>query len=158
MKKRGEMMGQPLVMIFALVVGALILIWGIYQVYQLTTLAKEVEVRDYIEKLRKDTQRYYYYETGSTNKFSIRLPQEYTYICFVDQKAPFLGGIKRPNGFNEGFVKARSENIFVYSKEDIQAYSITSLKPQANKNPLCVENKKEIIITSKGSYVEISDA
>lgn len=162
MEKRGQLLGQPFIMIFGLIAGALILAWGIYQVYQLIDLSKDVQVEDYINGFSKDVQRYYYLEQGSSNKFKISLPQEYSYICFVDRVNPFycsngpIPCIKPPN-YNHPFVIARkSDNVFVYSKSDVLAYHVPYLRTPATENPLCVKNMMNVLLTSKGTYVEVS--
>jgi hypothetical protein len=163
MKKRGQLMAQPLVMIFAMIVGALILAWGIYEVYKLLNVAKDVQAADYITGLSKDVQRYYYYEPGSSNRFKINLPADFSYICFVNQDITFQcvsGGSPpcvMPPNYNKAFVIGRkSDNVFIFSKKEVFAYHVPYLMPPDTENPLCVNNYNSTVLTSKGTYVEVS--
>ncbi len=165
MKKRGQLLAQPFVMIFAIIVGALILTWGIYEVYKLINVSCDVELVDYITTLKKDVQRYYYYESGSSNKFKINLPCEASYICFVSHDIPFYcsvagAGIScvKPQGYNQGFIVGRkNDNVFIYSKKGVDAYYVPYLRPIGTENPLCISDQKQVILTSKGTYVEVSN-
>jgi len=159
MKKRGQLLGQPFMMIFALIVGALILAWGAYEVYKLVNVAKDVQAADYISNLRSDVNRYYYYVPGSSNKFKVGLPASYDYICFVNHNSTLnpAPSVKPPN-YNHVFVDARkSDDVFVYSKNDVLAYNVPYVRPPDGKNPLCLKNQKSFILTSKGNYVEVND-
>ncbi|MFH1331808.1 MAG: hypothetical protein ABIH63_00805 [archaeon] len=157
MKKRGQLLGQPIVMIFALIVGALILAWGIFQAYKLMNIAREVEVADYVTTLRKDVERYYYFEPGSSGRFKVSLPSYYNYICFASHEIPFFGSTPKPPNYNAAFVALRNNsNIFVYSQKEVLTYNVPYLRAPANQNPLCVKNQMNIMLTSRGTYVEVS--
>lgn len=161
MKKRGQLLGQPLLMIFALIVGALILAWGVYQIYKLTTTSCSVEVEGYIATLKKDVQRYYYFEVGSSNKFQVRLPCDYNYICFVNHSTPPpTDPAVRPPNYNRQFVLDRQDdNVFIYSKKEVSTFYIPYLSlPSTSNKVLCVKNYQYIILTSQGTYVEVSNA
>lgn len=157
MKKRGQLLGQPIVMIFALIVGGLILGWGIFQAYKLLNTAREVEVADYVATLKRDVERYYYFEPGSSGKFKVSLPQDFTYVCFASHEIPFFGSTTKPPNYNHAFVALRNNtNIFVYSKKGVLTYYIPYLRAPASQNPLCVKNQMNVMLTSRGTYVEVS--
>ena len=159
MKKRGQLLGQPLVMIFALVVGALILTWGVYQVYKLVKISCDVEVADYVTGLKKDVQRYCYFEVGSSNRFIVNLPCDFNYVCFASHEIPFFGSTDKPSNYNPTFVALRNNsNVFVYSSKSVLAYYVPCLRAPASQNPLCVRNNMPIVLTSRGNYVEVSKA
>ncbi len=165
MKKRGQLLAQPFVMIFGIIVGALILTWGIYEVYKLINVSCDVELVDYVTTLKKDVQRYYYYESGSSNRFKVDLPCEASHICFVSQDIPFYCRVQgagipcvKPQGYNQGFIVARkNDNVFIYSKKGVDAYYVPYLRPTSTENPLCISDQKQIVLTSKGTYVEVSN-
>ena len=159
MKKRGQLLDQPLVMIFAMIVGALILIWGLYEVYKVVGVSKDVQVIDYITTLKKDVQRYYYFEPGSSSVFKISVPSDFTYVCFANRDgAPVkkLGGVYPVNYNNDFVVGRKSDNVFVYSDGKVLAYYVPYLKTPS-LNVLCYRNGYRITLTSKGNYVEVAD-
>lgn len=160
MKKRGQLLGQPFVMVFALIVGALILTWGIYEVYKLLAVAKDVEVNDYISTLGKDVDRYYYLEPGSSNRFRVSLPSDFSHICFVSREPSATldsNPVPKPNNYNHNFVLARKgDNVFVYSAKDVSAFYVPYVRPPSSSNPSCFANNAFLTLTSKGTYVEVS--
>ncbi|MEM4244796.1 MAG: hypothetical protein QXR60_01145 [Candidatus Nanoarchaeia archaeon] len=163
MRKRGQLLGQPLIMIFALIVGALILAWGAYEIYKLLSFSCEVESRDFISTLKNNAQRYYYYEQGSSNRFQIRLPcDDNAYICFANHSSTLNPNptVKPPN-YNSGFVNGRKgDNVFIFSKKEVFAFNVPYLSPREGTatNPTCVKNYQYVTFTSQGTFVEVTRA
>jgi hypothetical protein len=159
MKKRGQLLGQPLIMIFAMIVGALILVWGLYEGYKVIGVSKDVQVIDYITNLKRDVQRYYYFEPGSSSVFKISVPSDFTYVCFAnrDGTPSKKAGWVYPANYNNDFVVGRkSDNVFVYSKDKVLAYYVPYLKTPS-LDVSCFKNGYKIKLMSKGTYVEVTD-
>ena len=102
-------MSQPLFWVFALFVGGLILIWGGWQIYKLTTFANEIQVNDFIVTLTADVESYYFLDEGSSKVMQVNLPQGLNYICFKDE-----GDLDPPD-----FV-SKDEEFLMESREEIQ--------------------------------------
>ena len=161
MKKRrnekGELMSQPILFIFAAVVGAMILFYGIRTVFQVKQTAELAEVSSFISNLEKDLEQYYYLDTGSSKVVKLNLPGNIQDICFrnvnvntvpndVDTKLNTLMQIN-PN-----------DNLFVYPiKEGKSSFKVKYLVAYPKTNvALCFKNKEDIKITSLGDHVGIS--
>ena len=78
------MLSQPFVYIFALIVGALILVWGGKTVLDLLQTGSQVNVGTFIKSLEEDVAAYKNFGEGSRTTKKVDFPQEITYICFLD--------------------------------------------------------------------------
>jgi len=170
MKKKGQLLGQPFIYIFALIVGALILVWGGKTVLDLMQTGSQVNVGSFIKSLEEDVAAYKNFGEGSRTTKKIDFPGDVTYICFLDlEKSP--NDCKRKEQGNK-IVKCRAEeldeefafqieepnkNIYVLPTDAVKigAFKIDDLKP-ADGNPFCIRNGLEMEIKSKVSHVEIS--
>ena len=85
--KKAQIMGQPFVYIFALVVGALILFWGARTVIKLVERSEMVEVVDFIKTLESTVDEYYMLDEGSEKTIKLRLPKKISYFCVADENA-----------------------------------------------------------------------
>lgn len=172
MKKRGQVLGTPFIMIFALVVGALILIGGLYYVYKLTTTAKEISIIKEINDFKTKVQAYYYLEEGNTRRTKISLPTEAKNICFYDSEKTWnpmtLSGatgrdypadFAAKETYYKNFFKAfKTRNLFIFPKEKLKesSFAIPNLNLESqNNNPICIMNGREVRIISMGDHVEI---
>lgn len=171
MKKRGQLLGTPFVMIFALVVGAMILIGGLYYVYKLTITAEQISIAKEINDFKAQVRTYYYLEEGNTKTVKIALPAKAKNVCFYDYEK---GGWTIPltteaknypqdfttNNFYKTFFKAYTETtMFVLPTKEFKqsAFKIPDLKA-GDKNPTCIRNNGYVKITSMGDHVEIEAA
>lgn len=169
MRKKGQMLSQPFVYIFALIVGALILVWGGKTVLDLLQTGSQVNVGSYIKSLEQDVAAYKNFGEGSKTAKKVDFPQDITYICFLDLERS-ANDCKR-KGANNKIVKCKPEELdeeFAFQIEEpnknvyilptdavkINAFNIKDLKP-AQGNPFCVRNGQDIEIISKVSYVEV---
>lgn len=170
MKKKGQMLSQPFVYIFALVVGALILVWGGKTVLDLVNTGSQVNVGSYIESLESDVAAYKNFGEGSKTSKKVDFPQDITYICFLDlEKNPTdcqrkEAGNKivkcKPAELDEDFafqIEVPNKNIYVLplSAVKINSFLVEDLKPKLG-NPFCVRNGQDIIIESMVDHVVVS--
>lgn len=162
MKKRkrnekGELMSQPILFIFALVVGAMILFYGVRTVFQVKETAELAEISSFVSNLEKDIEQYYYLDTGSSKIIKLNLPGDIQNVCFrnpnintvpndVDSKLNTLMQIN-PN-----------DNLFIYPvKEGKSSFKVKYLIAYPGNNvALCFKNKEDIKITSLGDSVGVS--
>lgn len=167
--KKGQMLSQPFVYIFALIVGGLILVWGGKTVLDLVQTGSQVNVGSFVKSLEEDVAAYKNFGEGSRTARKIDFPQDITYICFLDlEKKPV--DCKRKEKDNK-FVKCNAAELdeeFAFQIEEpnknvyvlpldavkINAFKIDDLKP-ADGNPFCVRNGVDVEIISKVGYVEV---
>lgn len=161
--KKGQLMSQPFVYIFALIVGALVLAYGVYVLYDLVSQTNEVQVLEAIEDLDDIVQTYNILDEGSTKKWRLSFPGEVDSICFYDNSKTIackLDGMNcDPDDLSDGFSLYLSDNNVYLLPLTLSynrlSYDIDNLKPE-NGNPLCVSNGKEIWLESKQDYVGVS--
>jgi len=170
MKKRGQVMGTPFIMIFALVVGALILLGGMYYIYKLTTFAGEVSITKEVNDFKNTVKSYYYLEEGNTKTVKISLPSQAKNICFYDSEKNWLPGddgateknypvdFKAKETFYKNFMGSfKTKNMFVFPSEEFKdsVFEINYLNlEEQTYNPICVRNGQAFKIISKGDHVE----
>ena len=170
MRKKGQMLSQPFVYIFALVVGALILVWGGKTVLDLMNTGSQVNIGTYIKSIESDVVAYKNFGEGSKTNKKVEFPQDITYICFLDlERNPTDCRRKEagnkvvkctPAELDEDFafqIEEPNKNIYVLplSAVKINSFLVEDLKPKAG-NPFCVRNGQEITIESKVDHVEVS--
>lgn len=171
MKKRGQLLGMPFIMIFALVVGALTLAGGLYYVFKLVPMAEQISANKEINDFKTTIKAYYYLEEGNSKKVRLQFPSKAQSICFFDYKKYKAEGWRPGAGtgyppdfaakklFYEKLFSANTErNMFFFPTKDFKesAFYIPylNLESQAN-NPVCVKNGQYIRIVSMGDHVEV---
>jgi len=153
MKKGGQLMGQPFVMIFAAVVGFLILVWGMWQVYQLMGLSEEIQLKKSMNDFQKVVDEYSYFTKGSSTEHKINLPSEFTKICFYDSDDVWS---YTEGDLDKWFIENRGDNVFVFPIDD-SAFNIKGLKVKEDEsNPLCFKTNEKFLLISQGTHVEVS--
>ena len=176
MKRKGQVLGTPFIMIFALVVGALILVGGLYYVFKLTDTAKEISIMKEINDFKATVKTYYFLEEGNSKRIRISFPAQAKNICFYDPekrgwkpatddpsaklaKTNYPPDIETKEQFYKSFFQAHKEkNMFVFPTEDFEesTFKIPYLTLESQKyNPICVRNGNYIKITSMGDHVEV---
>jgi len=172
MRKKGQLLGQPLVYVFALIFGALILAWGINSVMKLGDTAGAVELGKFATSLESKTGQYLNFDEGSTTTIKISLPSKISYVCFFDSQSPVnkcvMNEARTPcriQDLDEGFsalTKTKTKyNIFFLpiNSYNLPPKEIKNLKVDTEiGNPICYTNKagNEFMITSMGTYVSVS--
>lgn len=147
------MLEQPLVWVFALIVGGLILVWGGYQVYKLVSFSNEIQANDFVTTLKSDIESYYYLEEGSSKVITIILPSGIEHICFTDE-----GDYDFPEFLSQGeqfLIKNREENVFMFPSDKIDQGAFFIQHITTDSNPLCLENKDKLILTTLEENVKL---
>lgn len=170
MKRKGQMLSQPFVYIFALVVGALILVWGGKTVLDLVNTGSQVDVGNFVKSLESDVAAYKNFGEGSKTSRKISFPNNINYICFLDLEKKANDCKRKEAGdkvvkctaeeLDDDFafqIEESNRNVYVLpmSELKINSFNIEDLKPTSG-NPFCVRNGVDINIISKVSYVEIN--
>ncbi len=172
MNKKAQLLGQPLVYVFALIFGALVLAWGINSVIKMCNIAATVEIGKFMTQLESKTGQYLNFDEGSTTTMKATLPSKVGYLCFFDSQSTVNKCVMnkerkpcRTQDLDEGFAaltrtKTKYNTFFL----PINAYSlpqkqIKNLQADTSiGNPICYANKpgNEFTLTSMGTYVSVS--
>ena len=161
MNKKGQLLEKPFMFLFITIVGALVFIFGIYLVKSLMQTSDCAQVGLFVNDLRKNVDRYYNFDFGSSTKISLRLPNSIEYVCFKNN--------------NEDLDKAKldkiDQNLFTIldnSKDNVIFTPINKCdktffkvdKIIIKNNPLCILNTGivKIGLENQGDFVEITKA
>ena len=144
MLKRGQILSQPFVYIFAIIVIAFILFFGIRSVIDLIKIGDLVETKTLINKIEKQIDSCYSLDKGSTCSFEdVVISRNIREICFVnveenvnfnivDDETTIIM-INNSINYGEGY------NLFLIPKMgkelDERRHKINNL--YADENPLC---------------------
>lgn len=165
-------MAQPFVYIFALILGALILVWGIKMIVDFMGTANKAELGKTIKSIESDVNEFYNYAEGAEKPRTLDLPKGINYLCIADPGAR-LNCIKKTKSGTSPCTLSQidetiepwvtraggKENIFTAPTENAGLgngrFIIENLKPSEG-NPLCIANGAQMILTTKATYVEAS--
>lgn len=154
--KKAQIFGMPLIMIFALILGALILAWGIKAIFDLQKNAECISHLEDIQSLKTDIKAYYNFEPGSQKFITLKFNSKIKKICFIDPEKEFTEDINNEDLFF--FMESSTkDNMFTSPLNFCNNPNnyIPYLKPE--KNPLCFNNREQAIITTQTDFVEISE-
>lgn len=152
--KRGQLLGQPLVFVFALIVGALILFWGVQQVFKLVNTASTVEAVDWVNDFRKSIETYYLLDEGSSKTINVRLPNNVKYVCFKGQGSNEILD-KYPNA--KVIMENSDSNLYLLPIDSFEKTNFRIDKLRVSGNTICVKNNGKFRITSMEDYVKASN-
>ncbi len=140
-RKRGQLLSQPFVYIFALVVGALILVFFFFFVLDLKKTADFTELSTFVNKLQDVIDGYGNFDVGSSKKISLSLPGKVEKVCFVNPDLAlntaglddFFASVLQSNKKNNLFILPL--DAFPSPAPDFFIEGLIVL----SENPLCVE-------------------
>jgi len=168
-KKKGQM-DIPFVMIFALIVGALVLVGGVYYIYRLIGTAEQISIGKEINDFKATVKAYYYLEEGNSKQVKVVMPSKARTVCFYQSPGWSPGtsglGAKYPpdwaaekDSFYKRYFQSFSEkNMFIFPTKDFKesVFLVPYLKLDASApNPTCVGNGDAVRITSMGGHVAL---
>lgn len=152
-------MAHPFAAIFALVVAALIIIFGVSVLRDLYNVSNTVDITSLRNTLQKEVDAYYILDEGSQKTLTLPVPKQVAFICFVDQSG-FIDYSLIPNNKDNIVRTLTDRNVFLISEQgqpsvDPPAFTIKNLKPESN--PLCIRTVGSLSarIISKGTHVSI---
>ncbi len=153
MVNKAQLFSLPFILIFALVVGALILLFGFNMIDNLVQTGKAAETTKFVTGFRNDVQRYYFFERGSQKVVNVNLPGDIMYICFKDasmtEKTDMLDTKSTFMLQND-----RQNNLFFFPAGRYKPVSVNNLGSPELKT-YCTGNGNSVIIRSEGEYVSI---
>jgi len=130
--KRGQLLGQPFVYIFAIIVAALILVFGTKSILDLRERQELVELATFVTDLKEEVAAYYRFDIGSSKELDLNLPRKVKQVCFYENKLKV------------------SPEIFALNE-----FKIKYLKPVETQLCINTNGKLKAIIETKAKYVEI---
>tara|TARA_Y100000310_G_scaffold290392_1_gene317533 strand:- start:1252 stop:1746 length:495 start_codon:yes stop_codon:yes gene_type:complete len=160
--KRGQLLGMPLVLLFSLIVGALILAYGAKVAYDLVSQADYVDFLSSLDDIEANVETFSNYDAGSAKVYELNLPDDVEYLCFYSDTSAYNclqdGGTcdEDLDGTLE-LVTEDSFNVYVYPTSTFERnrFLIESFEVE-NGNPECIANGKSILITAHDDYVGIT--
>ncbi len=160
--KRGQLLGMPLILLFALIVAALLLAWGFMTAKDLVGQADYVDLLDKIDDLDNNVDSFANYDKGSAKKYSLDFPDVVEYVCFYDPGSSggcVLDGGACPQELNDELSLAvgDSYNLYVlpFGKFDNSRFLINDFVPK-NGNPECVSNGNTVLVAKEDGFVSLS--
>ena len=151
MRKRGQIIGMPIVYIIMMVMMAVVLFYG-FSSLQKVILAKEVtEVSKFVLDLEDDVELMYNYDLDSAKKFkSLALPPKVKQVCFYNPSNSITPGINLEvidEEFSYYLSVTSNDNLFLIPlglyPSPYPDYFIENFRLEdASQNPLCFVNTK----------------
>lgn len=177
--KKGQIMGMPFIYIFALIVGGIVLAWGLRTVIKLAIVGEEVQIADFLKSLESNIKSYYMLEAGSENPVPIRLPKKVQYLCVIDVDGGPDGCKVKKDSTNyvdcpasikdlvtSDFFDLSIGNFYVLPAEEFKNVGFPVWKKNKEKidlkcgnsdcSPLCYKPNQKIIVKSMGDKVQLS--
>ncbi len=154
---KGELFSQPFIMIFAILVGALILVFGVKSFIDIKGGAEDVELSKFAAILKNNIDTYYNFDVGSSKKLSLVMPAKAKEVCFYDDSKPVNIAADE---FFQAVLEDTKDNMFIlplgsYFKTQ---FRIEHMKNGAGKNPFCVvkrDGKLNVIIETKAGLNDV---
>ena len=150
MKKRGQIVGMPLVYISIAVMMALVLYFGFTSMAKIFDAKESTEISKFVLDLEDDVEIIYNHDIGSTKKFSSSaLPKQVTYVCFFDPSRSIdldSDSLTAMDGQLFYYLDTSlKDNLFLVPVDVMGApypdYYIKNLKlKDGGLNPLCIPN------------------
>ena len=163
--KRSQLAGQPFIYIFAIVVAALIIIFGVKAVRDTLSIGEKVEINVLIENLDKEVSSCLNLDYGSSCSLDkLRFNSNIKEVCFVniDQDIDY-------DGISDNTIKEiirisvssnENDNLFFIPVKGKELEKVKGYVPnlRSNENPLCarvVNSRVSLVLENKGNFVEI---
>jgi len=165
MNKKGELLSQPFIYIFMIIVIGLVVILGFTNLKNLIGFGCTVESEKLMHDFKNNVKQMYGFSSGSKQKYSFTTPSGINGICFVDSTmSPDLAKITYKDIQDYVAIKSSAgdlnENIFFSGSDEEclpEPNKIDKLKVQGNT--LCfnvAKGKFDYVLENKGTFVEIS--
>lgn len=159
MDRKGQLLERPFIFIFIMVVSAFVLIFGFYLINNLIKSSNCAQIGLAFNDLKKDVNRYYNFDAGSSTEVTLKLPEKIKYVCFKNNGEELDRSKldKIENGLYEA-VKNLDYNILFLPINYCSSSFFKLDNFVVNENPLCIFNTGNIKLNleNKGDYVEVS--
>ncbi|MDP3917034.1 MAG: hypothetical protein Q8Q42_01985 [Nanoarchaeota archaeon] len=150
MKKRGQLIGMPIVYIMIAVVMGLVLFFGFDSLSKVMRAKEITEVSKFVLDLEDEVEVMYGYDIGSAKKFSSRaLNKKISYVCFFNSLKPInlqpfeIDNYDEELGYYLGI--SSKDNLYILPigiyPSPYPDYYINHFKIEdSNDNPTCFAN------------------
>ncbi len=140
---------QIFIFIFALIMIALVLGFGIKSLGTVKNTADKVELLTFITNLDEGIQEYYAFDVGSNKRVQLLLPNQVKEVCFVNPKEPLTTTHK-----NQDFLfflkNNKKDNLYILPLDAFTNpapdFTIDNMIVPADQNPLCVKTQGKLDI------------
>ncbi len=150
--KQGQLFGQPFVVILALILGALIISWGLKAVFDLQKDAEKIDHLKKVDEFKNLVEDYYSFEPGSQKVITLRFNKQIEQLCFQNPGDELTLEDKNLKFLMEG---SNKNLFFVPESETFKPTDIPNLKVSPDTNPLCINNLEKVLLITRTDHVEI---
>lgn len=160
--KRGSILGQPFVLIGALLLMGLIILFGIRAVIQIKNTADIAELAKFKINLDNQVELMYNYNVGSVKDISVSLPTAVERICFSNPGESITIRVD-DNFFRKILENDKVNNVFLHPLRSFKKfdYRVDNLRVKSDENPLCIKTNgkldavMETVLINNKIFVEI---
>ena len=130
---------QVFVFISALILMALILVFGIKSIKDLTNTSENAELGLFIKNLRDEIEVFYNNDIGSSKEIKLVVPKKIEEVCFYTNKYK-INKKHNDNLFNQ-ILDGNKNNVFImpYGKFSMNQFKVDYLRNDPYENPLCIK-------------------
>ena len=130
---------EVFVFISALILMALILVFGIKSIKDLKNTSDNAELGLFVKNLKNEIEVFYNNDVGSSKKIKLVIPKEVEKVCIFTKEYP---ATKNENELDD-ILKYTNNNLFFIPVENFKINKITIpyLRNDKDENPLCIETK-----------------
>lgn len=157
-KKKGQLMSEPFMWILALLVVALVLVFGFSAIKKLTNTFDKTSIANYVTEFKKLVEEVYYMDTGSMKAFKIRLPDKITKVCFYGGSGDASQAGIDPTEMRIIQLNGNKNMFFL----PLDAYESTMMMHKVEKLNVvgikCFRNNEDIRLVAQGDYVDVEMA
>jgi type II secretory pathway pseudopilin PulG len=155
------------IFLFALILMALILAFGIKSFMKVKATADLVELLTFEENLNEAVQQYYSFDAGSSAEKTFAVPSKITSVCFFDPRQPVTsGGLDPTLAF---FLRENKKDTFYTLPLDAfpnpaPDFLIEHVTVDVSTNPLCISTQRkltlflETIVRTNNIFVQVKRA
>ena len=159
--KRGQILGLPLLLMFGLIVGAFIMLYGAKVIMDLNSEADYVDFLDTMKDFENNIKTFQNYDIGSSKVYVLDLPSNVESLCYYDSSQEIdckLDGqdcseemvglleVVLTSGYN---VYVMPSGVFDQSRLKIEDFKTV------DSNPVCVSNGGSVVMSSQKGYVSV---
>ena len=149
---KAQIQAMPFIYIFALVVGALILVFGLKYAFSLQSSGEQIELGRFRLDVEREVSFIYNLDTDSSSEVKLRTPTKIKTICFTDPEKEVRTTDQQ---FRDLLFLNPKNNFFIISEDTSQDKSFYVEHLKSDTNPFCISPKGElkVIFENKGTYV-----
>ena len=170
-KKKGQIVGEIFIFILAVAIFTLILVYGYRAIISFTTRGETVALLELQQQIERQVN-VMSLDYGSTDKMEVKLPSEFTQICFVGySQLDFANAIQLDKSNNQykgippliidALEGGTKQNVFLipFSDTPLQVGNISVNAPSSSPGILCLNATRgtaTVLLEGLGASTRIS--